>query len=72
MTYKLKKELNDLPDEIVELELELQKLNEKLEDISFYSTPYEKRKPLIERTKAVNKMLEMKLKRWEELEKLKQ
>lgn len=68
LSYKLKRELESLPETIESLENELAKLEEQTNDNNFYSKPYEEQQPILDDMKAKQEALDDAIYRWDELE----
>ncbi|MGR8946529.1 MAG: ATP-binding cassette domain-containing protein [Gammaproteobacteria bacterium] len=72
LSFKLKHELEKLPDRIERLEKEFEELQELSNAPDFYSQSYEKSLPTLERIKACKAELDEAIDRWAELEELQQ
>ena len=72
LSFKLKHELDQLPDKIEQLEKELETLQEIANDPDFYTQPYEKSEPTLARIKQCKSELDRAVDRWAELEQLQQ
>ena len=70
LSFKLKHELEQLPDKIEALETELEELQEITNDADFYAQPYEKSAPVMERLKQCKQELDDAVDRWAELEEM--
>ncbi len=68
LSYKEKRELESLPNEIAELEKEQATLEEKLADGSWFTTDLEGATTASERLAEIEELLLEKLERWDELE----
>ena len=72
LTFKLKHELEQLPDRIEELERQLAMLHEQTSSSGFYQQPFEKTQPIMERLGACQSELDRAVERWSELESMQQ
>lgn len=70
LSYKLQRELDNLPELIETLETDIQLLQSQLEDPTFYDQPYEKSQPVLEALSASQKKLEAATERWVELDEM--
>ncbi|MDB2384472.1 ATP-binding cassette domain-containing protein [Endozoicomonas sp.] len=68
LSYKLQRELDQLPDEIEALEREQQALEEKASDPSFYETDSLEVNETLGKITELTELIETKLQRWEELD----
>lgn len=68
LSYKLKLELEQLPDRIQELETEVEKLHEVTLDPGFFNSGYEVYQPVLDELKLKERELEQAMDRWFELE----
>ena len=68
LSYKLKHELEQLPDKIEALENELKELQKSTNEPNFYSQSFEQSAPTLERLKQCREELEQAVERWAELE----
>ena len=68
LSFKLKHELQQLPDKIEALESELTELQNTTNETDFYNQPYEKSAPILERLKQCKQELDQAVDRWAELE----
>jgi len=68
LSYKLKLELESLPETIEALEKELTKLEAQTNDDDFYSIPYEEQQPVLDTMKEKQEKLDDAIYRWDELE----
>ena len=68
LSYKLKLELDGLPDKIEALEKEVAELEAKTNEDDFYSKPYEQQQPILDEMKAKQDALDDAIYRWAELE----
>ena len=70
LSFKLKHELEQLPERIETLETEIDALNALTADPEFYTKPYTETAPTLERLGALRDELDTALARWEELEQM--
>ena len=70
LSYKLKRELELLPEQIARAEKEIEQLQRTLSDPSFYSQPHEQTQTVVESLSEQENSLETMLERWLELEAL--
>ena len=70
LSYKLKRELELLPQEIETLESEITSLESLVSEPEFYDKPYEKTRDTTERLAELHTLLERKTQRWVELEEM--
>lgn len=68
LSYKLKRELEQLPKQIEQLELELEKLQVKVAHVDFFKQPVGDTQPVLERIQAIEEELVEALERWDYLE----
>ncbi len=68
LSYKLKLELEQLPDKIEALEKEVADLEEQTVHPDFYTQPFDKVQPVLDRLTAKQSELEQAIERWSELE----
>lgn len=68
LSYKLKLELDSLPDKIESLEKEVAELEAKTNEDDFYSKPYEEQQPVLDEMKTKQEALDDAIYRWAELE----
>ena len=68
LSYKLKLELDSLPDKIESLEKEVAELESQTNEDDFYSKPYEEQQPVLDEMKAKQDALDDAIYRWAELE----
>lgn len=68
LSYKLQRELDEIPAQIDALELELEQLQEQISAADFYLQPHELTEPVLSRIQTVEQLLEQLLERWAELE----
>src|SRR5690606_17382260 len=67
LSYKLQRELDEIPAQIDALELELEQLQEQISAADFYLQPHELTEPVLSRIQTVEQLLEQLLERWAEL-----
>lgn len=70
LSYKLKLELEALPDKIEKLEQKIEQLEEQTQTDDFYSKPYEEQQPVLEELQSKHGDLHDAIRRWDELESL--
>ena len=70
LSFKLKHELEQLPDKIEALETELEELQGITNDADFYAQAYEKSAPVLDRLKQCRQELDEAVDRWAELEEM--
>jgi len=68
LSYKLKLELEQLPDKIEALEKEVADLEEQTVHPDFYTQPFDKVQPVLDRLTGKQSELEQAIERWSELE----
>ncbi|MBL1141516.1 MAG: ATP-binding cassette domain-containing protein [Proteobacteria bacterium] len=68
LSYKLKLELDSLPDKIETLEKEIGELEAQTNEDDFYSKPYEEQQPVLDEMKMKQDELDDAIYRWAELE----
>ncbi|MFB3061598.1 MAG: ABC transporter ATP-binding protein, partial [Candidatus Binatia bacterium] len=68
LSYKLKLELEQLPDRIDALEKEVAELEEQTAHPDFYTRPFDKVRPILDQLTAKKSELEQAIDRWSELE----
>jgi ABC transport system ATP-binding/permease protein len=68
LSYKLKLELDSLPDKIETLEKEVAELETQTNEEDFYSKPYEEQQPVLDEMKTKQEALDDAIYRWAELE----
>ncbi|MGB1800912.1 MAG: ATP-binding cassette domain-containing protein [Gammaproteobacteria bacterium] len=68
LSYKLKLELDSLPDKIESLEKEVAELEAQTNEDDFYSKPYEQQQPILDEMKSKQDALDDAIYRWAELE----
>ena len=67
LSYKLKLELDALPETIEKIEKEIEKLEEQTSADGFYSKPYEEQQPILDELNIKHKDLDTAIRRWDEL-----
>jgi ATP-binding cassette subfamily F protein uup len=70
LSYKIKLELETLPDKVAALEQSISELEEKINTNDFYTLPYQKQQPILDASKMKNKELDTAIRRWNELEEI--
>ena len=70
LTYKLKFELNSLPEKIAVFEEKIEKLHEEVNADNFYSKPYTEQQPILDELSYNQSELDKAISRWDELENL--
>ena len=70
LSYKLKLELETLPDRILGLETELENLQAQVNDAGFFSLSHEQTAPVLEALNQTEQSLNQAYERWDELESL--
>lgn len=68
LTYKLQRELDQLPETISRLEGEVEALRKQVAAPGFYDHPYDMTRPVLDRLQATEAELEAVVERWAELE----
>ena len=68
LSYKLQRELNELPTRIEELEKFIEDLTVKVETPEFYNKPYEETSEVLERLSEAQQELDKAMERWSDLE----
>lgn len=68
LSYKLKLELDSLPEKIETLEEDIAKLEEETQAEDFYEKPYEEQQPALEQLQKKHGDLHDAIRRWDELE----
>ncbi|MGD8575364.1 MAG: ATP-binding cassette domain-containing protein [Gammaproteobacteria bacterium] len=68
LSYKLKLELESLPDRIEALEHRVAELEEQVSDPDFYNRPFEQVQPVLDELSETQQSLETAMDRWAELE----
>jgi ATP-binding cassette subfamily F protein uup len=72
LSYKLQRELDELPQQLETLELDIGALQEQLNDPNFFTKGVEETQPVLDRLTHLEATLETTFARWEELEALQQ
>ncbi|EKE87023.1 ATP-binding cassette domain-containing protein [Idiomarina xiamenensis] len=72
LSYKLQRELEQLPEQIEQLEQELADYQQQVNDPAFFSQPVTVTEPLLQRMANIESELMQALERWDELEQLQQ
>ncbi|RXJ74302.1 ABC transporter ATP-binding protein [Veronia nyctiphanis] len=70
LSYKLRRELEELPQKLESLELEVEKLQGEVNDPEFFQKSSEDTAPILQRLSDAESELESAFERWEELESL--
>lgn len=70
VSYKLQRELEELPEQIARLEAEIERLQDLISDPDFYQNPPDGTAAVFEHLKQAQTRLEQKYQRWDELETL--
>ncbi|ASG65787.1 ABC transporter ATP-binding protein [Idiomarina piscisalsi] len=70
LSYKLQRELDELPKVIAEKEARLEELQELINEAGFFEQPLEKTEPVMNEITELEEQLMQDLERWEELENL--
>ena len=68
MTYKLQRELDDLPGRIEHLEQQVEELQNQINNNDFYLQPYAQTQPVLDTLQALESKIEEAIMRWSELE----
>ena len=68
LSYKLKRELKEIPSKISELENELEVMQEKVNAADFFKSPPDEKKTILESIKNLESEIEALMERWETLE----
>ena len=68
MTYKLQRELDDLPGRIEHLEQQVEELQNQINNNDFYLQPYTQTQPVLDTLQALESKIEEAIMRWSELE----
>jgi ATP-binding cassette subfamily F protein uup len=68
LTYKLKFELESLPEKIAAFEAEIKKLHEQVNADNFYAKPYTEQQPVLDKLSYNQRELDKAISRWDELE----
>ncbi|MBA5762905.1 ABC transporter ATP-binding protein [Vibrio sp. 404] len=72
LSYKLQRELEELPAKLEQLEAEIDSLQELVNSADFFNQPVDKTQPVLDKLSAVEQELEVAFERWEELEAMQQ
>ncbi|OLQ86670.1 ABC transporter ATP-binding protein [Vibrio ponticus] len=72
LSYKLQRELEELPAKLEALEGEIESLQELVNSADFFTQPVDKTQPVLDKLAAVEQELEVAFERWEELEAMQQ
>ncbi|RTZ16883.1 ABC transporter ATP-binding protein [Vibrio aquaticus] len=72
LSYKLQRELEELPQKLEDLEVELESLQEQVNSGDFFSKPVDQTQPILDKLAATEQELEIAFERWEELEAMQQ
>ncbi|GAM57417.1 ABC transporter ATP-binding protein uup [Vibrio ishigakensis] len=72
LSYKLQRELESLPQLLEQLEQDIEALQEKVNDPSFFTSAVEETQPVLEELANKEQELEIAFERWEELEEMQQ
>ncbi len=72
LSYKLQRELEDLPQKLEQLESELDSLQQEVNSAEFFSKSVENTQPVLDKLAAKEQELEAAFERWEELEAMQQ
>ena len=70
LSYKLKRELEEIPPKISQLENELDLMRERVNTVDFFKLPFDETKSILESIKNHESEIEALMKRWEVLESL--
>ncbi|GLR09817.1 ABC transporter ATP-binding protein [Mixta theicola] len=71
LSYKLQRELDQLPQQLEALEKQIEQLTLQMTDADFFTQPHEKTQPVLTALAAAEQQLETAFERWEYLESLK-
>ncbi len=71
LSYKLQRELEQLPQQLEALEAQIEQLQAQMADASFFSQPHDKTQPVLDALAQAEQQLESAFERWEYLESLK-
>ena len=71
LSYKLQRELDQLPQQLEALETQIEQLQQQMTDASFFTQPHEKTQPVLNALAEAERQLESAFERWEYLESLK-
>lgn len=72
LSYKLQRELEELPQRLESLEEQIESLQTQVNDPSFFSKSVDETQPILDKLSAVEQELEIAFERWEELEAMQQ
>ncbi|WP_114764456.1 ABC transporter ATP-binding protein [Vibrio rhodolitus] len=72
LSYKLQRELEELPAKLESLEAEIESLQELVNSADFFTQAVDKTQPVLDKLAAVEQELEVAFERWEELEAMQQ
>ena len=70
LSYKLQRELDDLPSVIESVEIQLEKVRNQTLDSDFYQRDYSETQPVLDQLADLERELEQHLERWGELEEM--
>ncbi|WP_127957804.1 ABC transporter ATP-binding protein [Serratia microhaemolytica] len=71
LSYRLQRELEQLPEQLEQLEAEIARLQQQVSDSSFFSRPHHETQQILTELASTEQAFETALTRWEELETLK-
>ncbi len=72
LSYKLKLELDSLPEKIEQLEMRVRELEEQTQEADFYSRDYTEQQPVLDELQQKQDELYQVMQRWDELESMQQ
>lgn len=72
LSYKLQRELEELPAKLEQFETGIETLQLQINDADFFSQPVEHTQPILDKLAATEQALEVAFERWEELEAMQQ
>ena len=72
LSYKLKLELDSLPEKIEQLEMRVRELEEQTQETDFYSRDYTEQQPVLDELQQKQDELYQVMQRWDELESMQQ
>ncbi len=72
LSYKLQRELEELPAKLESLESEIESLQELVNSADFFSQPVDKTQPVLDKLSELEQELDVAFERWEELEAMQQ
>ncbi|WP_394143944.1 ABC transporter ATP-binding protein [Vibrio atypicus] len=72
LSYKLQRELEELPTKLEQLESDIENLQQQVNDPEFFSKPVEQTQTILDKLAATEQELEIAFERWEELEAMQQ